>query len=306
MKASVIICTHNPNTTFLQRTLDGIRAQDLPFDQWELLVIDNASREPVSTKFDLSWHPHGRHVVESELGIAAARIRGMKEARSDLILYVDDDNILAPDYLRRGLDRAQEHPDVGCWGGQLLPEFEETPPAWTRRWWSYLAIRPLERDLRTRNPREYESIPPTAGAFIRRAVWEKYLAVIAQDPRHMVLGLKGKKRISGQDTDIALCSFELGLDTARFADLKLIHIMPRNRLEEGYLLRMVESISFSTVILEGLRGRRPPSSARYLPIYAKEWVRGWRLPARSRRFFHAQLRGKRRAAEELTRLTAAA
>jgi len=302
MQASVIICTHNPNTSFLTRTLQALRSQDVPLAEWELLLIDNASTVAVGTRFDLSWHPNGRHIVESELGISAARIRGMREAATDLILYVDDDNLLASDYLRRGLELARQHPEVGCWGGQLLPEFEEKPAAWTERWWSYLAIRPLSADLRTRNPREYDSIPPTAGAFIRRCVWERYLKVIQEDPRHLVLGLRGTKRISGQDTDIALCSFELGLETARFAELRLVHIMPRNRLEEGYLLRLVESISFSTVILEGLRGGKPPVTAARLTAYAREWMRGWRLPKRTRRFYHAELRGRRHGVHELTRL----
>lgn len=302
MSLSVVICTHNPHPVFLQRTLDALRQQDLPRERWELLLIDNASPEPLQPRYDLSWHPRHRHIREDELGIAAARIRGMREARTDLILYVDDDNLLAPDYARRGLAIAETEPGLGCFGGQLLPEFEEEPPAWTRQWWSYLAIRPLARDLRTASPSDYDAIPPTAGMFLRRKVWENYLGMIQRDPRHLVLGLRGNQRISGQDTDIALCTFEVGGEAARFAALELIHIMPRKRLSEAYLLRMVESISSSTVVLEGLRGRRDPQHALGGFTYWREYVRAFRLPRRQRLFYLAELRGRRRGLATLRQL----
>ncbi len=306
MRLSVIICTHNPRPDFLARTLAALRAQDCPLADWELLLVDNASREPLAARCDLAWHPHARHVREDELGITAARIRGMREARSDLILFVDDDNLLASDYLRCGLDLGQRHPGVGVWGGQLLPAFESAPAGWTRRWWSYLAIRPLGRDLVAAHARDYDAIPPTAGMFLRRPVWEAYLRLVVLDPRHLVLGLRGTKRIPGQDLDIALGVFDLGLAAARFAALRLTHLMPAARLQEGALLNLVESVACSTVVLEGLRDRPPPPAATNRWRYWRDCLRAWRLPGRTRRFFLAELRGRRRGARELARLAAAA
>ena len=40
---SVIICTHNPRLDYLRRTFDALKLQTLDRDQWELLLIDNAS-----------------------------------------------------------------------------------------------------------------------------------------------------------------------------------------------------------------------------------------------------------------------
>lgn len=292
---SVVVCTHNPRRVFLERTLDALRHQQAARDRWELVLLDNASTAPLAAEYDLSWHPHGRHVREETLGIAAARMRAMREARSDLILFVDDDNLLAPDYIALGLAYAAYRPDLGVWGGQLVPEFEREPEEWTRRWWSYLAIRPLDRDLRAASPRDYEAIPPTAGEFIRRSVWERYLASVATDSRHLILGLRGSERISGQDTDIALCTFDLGLGAARFRDLVLTHIMPASRLEEPALLRLVESISFATVVLEELRGGTAPAEASSWVRYQLARLRAARLPARQGRFYAAELRGRRRA-----------
>jgi glycosyltransferase involved in cell wall biosynthesis len=78
MKLSVIICTHNPREDYLRRTLDALETQSLPRDQWELFLIDNASKLKLSESWDISWHPHGYHIRENELGLTAARLRGLK------------------------------------------------------------------------------------------------------------------------------------------------------------------------------------------------------------------------------------
>ena len=97
---SVIICTHNPRPNYLRRVLDALRRQTLPMDQWEVLIIDNASRGRLTAAtWDLSWHPRARIVREEEIGLSVARMRGMKEAAADILVFVDDDNVLDPDYL---------------------------------------------------------------------------------------------------------------------------------------------------------------------------------------------------------------
>lgn len=291
---SVAVCTHNPRPDFFVRTLAALRAQSLSKDRWELLLIDNASAPPLAGTWSLDWHPNARPISEPEPGIAAARMRAMREARAGLLLFVDDDNLLAPDYAERALVRAAAEPGLGCFGGQLVPEFETPPEEWTRQWWNYLAIRPLAADLRATGPRHYDACPPTAGMIVRRTVWTHYLALCARDARHLRLGVWGTRRVGGEDLDLALCAFDLGLSTACFADLRLTHLMPAARLTEDYLVRLVEGIAFSTVLLEGLRPATAAPAGR-TGCYAglREWIRAWRLPAREGRFYRAQLRGRR-------------
>jgi glycosyltransferase involved in cell wall biosynthesis len=97
----VIICTHNPRLNHLQRTLDSLKSQTLDKEYWELLLIDNASRVPLSTAWDISWHPTARHIREDDLGLTPARLRGIMESRSALLVFVDDDNVLATDFLEQ-------------------------------------------------------------------------------------------------------------------------------------------------------------------------------------------------------------
>ena len=128
MTLAVLVCTHNPRRDYLERTLNALRAQSLPAERWELLVVDNASDPPLAGNLDLSWHARSRIVTEHELGILPARVRGLKETRTPLILFVDDDNVLAPDYLQQAMPIADTHPFLGVWGGSITPEFEPPPP----------------------------------------------------------------------------------------------------------------------------------------------------------------------------------
>ncbi len=47
MKISAIICTHNPRPHYLRRVLEALNRQTLDKGEWELLLVDNASRQPL-------------------------------------------------------------------------------------------------------------------------------------------------------------------------------------------------------------------------------------------------------------------
>src|ERR1700731_4272847 len=144
LDASVIICTHKPRSDYFARVLDGLRNQTLPLHRWELLIVDNASPVPLSSTWDISWHPTGRHIQESELGLAPARRRGIQEASADLIIFVDDDNVLDETYLAEAIKIKQDWPLLGVWGsGCILGDFEVEPPESLREIRPWLALREL-------------------------------------------------------------------------------------------------------------------------------------------------------------------
>lgn len=145
---------------YLQRVLEALRIQTLPAGQWELLLVDNASWEMPDGRLGMGWHPHARVVREGQLGLTFARLRGFVEARGELIVMVDDDNLLAPDYLEAAVRIAEEHPMLGAFGGKCLPEFEVEPPEW-------LVARGKGLGLRDRGERE-EIFPEAAIAESRR------------------------------------------------------------------------------------------------------------------------------------------
>ncbi len=91
------------------------------------MLIDNGSDEPLASRIDLSWHPEGRHIREEELGLTPARLRGIAEAKGDLLVFVDDDNVLRCDYLEVASRISATHPYLGAFGGSIEAEFEVEP-----------------------------------------------------------------------------------------------------------------------------------------------------------------------------------
>jgi hypothetical protein len=295
----VAICTHDPRPAFLAETLVALRAQTQPVSDWRLLIVDNASHEPLARNLDLAWHPAARVVREEKLGVAHARLRALHEARDcgeSLLLFVDDDNILAEDYISRGLAMASASPRLGAWGGQLLARHETPPPAWIKRYENYLAIWSFSRETVTDHFVGYDAIPPTAGCFLRLAVAERYLELTVADPRRLLLGARGDVQLRGEDTDLVLTAYDLGLAVGRFPELKLTHIIPAGRLTAEYLAGLMHGTLLGFAMLEYIRfGRTPPPPAGNWLRQLIERSRIGRLPSHMRLIATAEFRARQDA-----------
>jgi hypothetical protein len=296
---SVILCTHNPRPSYLDRTLHALKHQTLTSDTWELVVVDNCSDIPISEQLDGDWHLKAKIVREETLGLTPARLRGIGEARSDLFVFVDDDNVLDPDYLQVTLRTAAERPWLGAWSGQCRAGFDEIPPEWTRRYWGNLVIREFNQDVWSNLPRLPDSMPCGAGLVVRRNVAEHYRKVITAGQRRLQLDRTGTSLLSGGDNDLAACACDLGLGVGLISSLRLTHLIPPQRLTPDYLARLAEGIAYSSVILDADRGLFvPPRSTIGLVADALRVLRQRRPHGR---ILAAAFRGRNRALRELAR-----
>jgi glycosyltransferase involved in cell wall biosynthesis len=289
----VIICTHNPRREYLERALAGLVSQKLPRERWELVLVDNASTPSVRSWFDPGREPQPRLIEEAQLGLTNARLRGVRETTGEVIVFVDDDNVLAPDYLEQANCISREWPRLGTWGGQTLPEWEVTPPDWTRRYWNWIGVRELQRDLWSNLRNDMRSAPFGAGMCVRRTVAEAYARVLSRDELRRSLGRTGTQLIGSEDSDLAFTACDLGLGNGIFCRLKLTHIIPRQRLQERYLLRLVESLTFSNTLLmlaHGVAAPIPSRAQRFLQFYQSLFIE-----QRARRFDRARSRGRSKA-----------
>jgi glycosyltransferase involved in cell wall biosynthesis len=245
--ASVIICSHNPRPDYLERTLAALRIQDAPINQWELLLIDNASSNSL-TSYDLSWHPHGRHVFEPTLGLSFARQRGIVESISEVLIFVDDDNVLEPDFVRRALIIGRQRSLLGAWGGSVLAEFETKPRASVMRHISYLGIRPRIDPCCSVSLSCSDAIPVGAGLCVRSPVARAYVEQYQQS--HIKLtGRKGVDLVGHEDTEICLVACKMGYEIGTFPELRLLHLIPSERVSEDYLGRLIGATDYSGFLL---------------------------------------------------------
>jgi hypothetical protein len=252
MTISVIICTHNPCEAYLRRTLESLERQNLPKSQWELLLVDNASIKPLRDKWDLSWHPMSRHVREDELGLTPARLRGIREAVGKLVVFVDDDNLLADDYLTETLIIETKFSSLGAWGGEVRGEFEEEPQTWARPHLGSLAVRALARDYWS-NQYSWDAAPCGAGLCVRKSVADFYAAQVQGDALRLELDRRGQRLTGCGDLDLAYTACDLGLGMGRFKKLRLLHIIPTARLQLSYLKKLFEGNGYSEVMLAAVR-----------------------------------------------------
>jgi glycosyltransferase involved in cell wall biosynthesis len=295
---SVIICTHNPRSDYFGRCIDAVRDQRLPHNRWELVVVDNRSDEPLADRFDLYCHPKAHIVREETLGLTAARLRGIRESTGDLLVFVDDDNVLDPDFLEIALRTMEERPFLGSWSGQCRPAFEEPPPEWTRRYWGNLVIREFDHDVWSNLPRLPESMPCGAGLCVRRNVALHYLDLHESGKRLFQFDRNGKSLLSGGDNDLAACACDVGLGVGLIASLKLTHLISPERLTEDYLARLSEGIQYSSILLDaeyGIRTRQRTALGR-----TADFLRIARLKQPHGRILRAAFRGRDRAIQQLS------
>ena len=254
-EVSVILPTHQPHRRRLERVLVALRQQTLTMERWETVVIDNASSPALTVEALTSGPANLRLVREPELGLTAARKRGFIAARAPLCVLVDDDNVLAPDYLAHVVRLFAEQPKLGAAGGKSLPEFEEPPPDWAREFLPLLALRdggelPLVAEgMRSpgdnRNRYPDLAAPIGAGMALRSAALTPWLAGIANG--WQVPDRRGRELTSGGDNDIVFSVLKSGWAVGYFPELTLTHLIPATRLGAGYLGRLNYGIQRSWV-----------------------------------------------------------
>lgn len=252
---TVIICTHNPKLTYLNRVWDSLKAQTLNKDEWELLLIDNGSKELLSSNIDMSWHPNGRHVREDTLGLTPARICGILNSRSNILLFVDDDNCLKSDYLEISVNKFKENSLLGTLGaGKIIPEFEVAPSEQILPYTQMLALRDEPRAHYSNAIRFNEAIPYGAGMCILKSVALDYVESCKKRTIAAGLDRTGGALLSGGDVDLALHACAAGYLAGVIPELELLHIIPKGRLDENYLIKIAAGHAYSHYMLGRMWG----------------------------------------------------
>ncbi len=300
-KISVIICTHDPREEYLSATLDALKKQALPLDEWEFILVDNLSTPHLSQRVDLSWHPAGRHVREEKIGLTNARICGLKAARAEIVLFVDDDNLLAPDYLTEALRIAAEWPHLGVWGCHIEGRFEGEVPAWVQRFAYHLAVRECPEPVWASYVDD-RNVPYGAGMCLRSAVGRAYITKSETDPLTTKLDRIGKGVGAAGDHDICHTAHDLGLGIGRFPSLRMIHLIPTGRMQPDYFVKLVRGNARAALLLALARKSAASyRTTRFWPIVKMIRSRLFKRGMESR-ILCAQAQGELDALKEIRRL----
>ncbi len=117
---SVVIPTYNRLDT-LQEVVPTLLAQDLPREQYELLICDSNSNDGtaeylagVGARF-----ANVRHLPGAYSGRAMARNAGITAARGEVVMFNDADILASPDLLSRHLQRHQQRDRLAVVGWEV-------------------------------------------------------------------------------------------------------------------------------------------------------------------------------------------
>jgi len=130
LDVSVLIATRD-RAVLLAQTLSHLARQQLEGLRWEVLVVDNGSRDATSQVLART----GRQLplvalAEPKPGKNRALNRAVAAARGQLLIFADDDIIAPPHWVTALCGAAQRWPDDSIFGGQIAPLFPAGTPDW--------------------------------------------------------------------------------------------------------------------------------------------------------------------------------
>jgi glycosyltransferase involved in cell wall biosynthesis len=238
---SVIVPTYN-HASFLPETLRSIAAQTL--EAWECIVVDDGSTDNTAGVFDAVTAGDKRFIYYSQenRGLAAARNRGLGLSRGTYVQFLDADDLILPDKLRRQTAFLDSRPGVGICVSWYHPFESETGRSLPPFWPEMLSENPLH-DFLFRWERGL--CIPIHAALFRATLWPHKVAFDE--------ALRAKE-------DWAMW-IDLALRAARFElldeDLALYRIHGRNMFQSGVEMSIAFAQAAMTVV-----GRLPESLQR--------------------------------------------
>ncbi|MBR6017176.1 MAG: glycosyltransferase family 2 protein [Paludibacteraceae bacterium] len=238
---TVIICTYN-RAKYIGALLESIAANDLDKKAYEVVLVDNNCTDNTREICEAFASAHKdvqfRYAVEPEQGLSAARNKGIREAKGDLIVYVDDDALVDPHYLRDYVEWFAAHPQTMACGGPIEPLYETEEPKWMTPYTKALLTAWMNYGDKVR---EYPKgrYPGGGNAAYRKEVFDKVGLF------NTALGRKGGNLMGSEEKDIFDKMHAQGMQVLYLPTPILHHCIPQTKLEKDYFDRLTLQIGIS-------------------------------------------------------------
>jgi glycosyltransferase involved in cell wall biosynthesis len=110
---SVVIPLYNKAATIL-RAVQSIQSQTWP--DWELIVVDDGSRDDGAARVEALSDPRIRVVRQANQGVSVARNTGIQEAHGEWVALLDADDYWHAEHLQRMHALSLRYPDAALLG----------------------------------------------------------------------------------------------------------------------------------------------------------------------------------------------
>ena len=224
---SIIICCYNSSSR-LPETIKHIALQVVSTDiPWELIIINNRSTDDTRevalrewSKYDLKagFYIHDENIP----GLKAAKEKGIEVSSFDFLVFCDDDNWLANNYIQNAYEMISCDERIGVIGGWSEPVFEKEPPLWFNSFKIAFAVgRQAEKSG------EIVDSVFGAGMVLSKSAWK---AISNKGFKSSLTGRKGSVLLSGEDIEMCyamrMANFKVIYDERLFFS----HFMPSTRI----------------------------------------------------------------------------
>jgi GT2 family glycosyltransferase len=233
VSATVIVCTHN-RAAVVARALEGALAQAVPAGA-EVLAVDNASTDDTPAALAALSRmvgPRLRVIREPLLGLSAARNRGLAEARGEIAVFLDDDAVPRPGWLKALLAPFAAR-RVACAGGRIVVRFPAAQPSWFRTELSAaLSGFDLGNEARQIRYGQPGDLYPYGANIAFRAMSARSIGGFCS-----LVGLHGRHLLTHEETDLCYRLEEAGWEVRYTPQAVVDHLVSHERVTPEWLLR---------------------------------------------------------------------
>ncbi len=238
---SIIVCTYNRDK-YLYSALQCIAENGYPTDAYEIVLVNNMSTDNTESECQRFQNDYPtvefRYFVETQQGLSFARNRGIKESRGEILLFLDDDSYIQPNYLINLQHQLETFPNADAFGGKIDPVFESgEPPKWLSKW-NYSWVSAIDMGDKV-CPFEGKAFPIGANMGISKTMLSK-IGVFNTE-----LGRSKKNLMGGEEKDLFERIRQQGGNIYYFPDVVVQHVIPPSRTTKDYVKRLGEGVGRS-------------------------------------------------------------
>ncbi|MDW8048708.1 MAG: glycosyltransferase family 2 protein [Nitrososphaerota archaeon] len=187
-QASIILCIYNEPLNLISECIESLLNQENI--SYEIVIVDSSS-SPYFKKFSL---PSKVQYIYAPLeGLSAARNRGVRAAKNDIIAFIDADCIADKQWLYQLCFPFEIDEKIAICGGKVIPIWPRKPPFFSKSNYAKFAISTLSLGETPRTIGENEMIVGANFAVKRRIIG-------SSDPFYTKLGRRDSKLLSGEET----------------------------------------------------------------------------------------------------------